>query len=161
MATLDLQLHQKPQLTHETASLQLGDEQKRYSRAESEPDTPVPSSLNHAFSTPPDKVTQQPSLSKSIDPVVLTPHSKQAGYLPTNGNGLSSGSDLRSESTEAVATPSSSPSSLPYVASLNELSAALSSSPDKLNHLQGLMSSLQKIMNDQSFAMGDLRTQLD
>ncbi|KAF9281492.1 hypothetical protein BGZ68_006612 [Mortierella alpina] len=38
--------------------------------------------------------------------------------------------------------------------------STLSSSPAKLDHLQGLMSSLQSIMNDQSFAMGDLKTQL-
>ncbi|KAF9168724.1 hypothetical protein BGX20_011242 [Mortierella sp. AD010] len=30
-----------------------------------------------------------------------------------------------------------------------------------MNHLQGLMSSLHKIMNDQNFVLGDLRTQLD
>ncbi|KAF9562938.1 hypothetical protein EC968_005042 [Mortierella alpina] len=38
--------------------------------------------------------------------------------------------------------------------------STLSASPAKLDHLQGLMSSLQSIINDQSFAMDDLKTQL-
>ncbi|KAG9324941.1 hypothetical protein KVV02_005180 [Mortierella alpina] len=38
--------------------------------------------------------------------------------------------------------------------------STLSASPAKLDHLQGLMSSLRSIINDQFFATGDLKTQL-
>ncbi|KAG0242688.1 hypothetical protein BGX31_011683 [Mortierella sp. GBA43] len=156
-------------------------EQKHYAHLDSEPDTPLPSSLNPASARPSaddipaDKVTQH----SPANPIDTTLSHVNNGYasLDVSSKGLeagapaaSSGSGLAPELEPGSEPRSSSPPALypTYAANLHELSAAsvqyfptFSASPAKLNHLQNLMSTLHKIMNDQSFAMGDLKTQVD
>ncbi|KAF9344675.1 hypothetical protein BGX26_004044 [Mortierella sp. AD094] len=130
--------------------------QKRYSRMENEPETPVPSSYAPLIPVSVDTIKQS-SLPNPIDTTV--DQSVHGGnYLPTNGPtsdlGLGPVSEPSSPSPPFPLYNTSLQASLQYFPDL-------SSSPAKLNHLQGLMSSLHKIMSDQTFVLGDLRTQLD
>ncbi|KAF9931288.1 hypothetical protein BGZ65_004955, partial [Modicella reniformis] len=164
-----------PQLLQQTHKIQPQQhEQKQFSGLESEPDTPVPTSINTAppalpslpaHDTAADKVTQRsPPLIPPIDTTNL-PDSFASLHVPSNESGSVSGSSVLAEEQM-----SSSPSTLypSYAANLHELSAAslqffptFSTSPAKLDHIQSLVSTLHKTMEDQSFAMGDLRNQLD
>ncbi|KAG0015399.1 hypothetical protein BGZ80_009881 [Entomortierella chlamydospora] len=122
--------------------------QKRYSRMENEPETPVPSSYPPLIPVPIDTIKQS-ALLNSIDTTI-----DRSVHRDNNG-----------PTSELVSEPSSP--SPPVLLHNTDLQASLqylpdlASSPAKMNHLQGLMSSLHKIMNDQNFVLGDLRTQLD
>ncbi|KAG0292880.1 hypothetical protein BGZ98_002428 [Dissophora globulifera] len=164
------QHHQHPDKLPADYTIMTSDDdgQKRYSRAESEPDTPLPSSLHPGFAllSCPTKTADLPAL---LRPLPLNPldsadlGSELAPAMPPsspepplpNLTNDSNDDDFNSGTLNTAA-------SLPQ---LNETSIqyfpVYSTTPMKLNHLQGLMSSLQNIMNDQSFAMGDLRAQVD
>ncbi|KAK3814356.1 MAG: hypothetical protein J3Q66DRAFT_346302 [Benniella sp.] len=185
--------HLDPQLPSQTHKIQpLLHHQQQYPRFESEPDSPLPSSLNpasvspSAYDAPADKVTQLQqqqhpsiasnsvghvdSLSDSLASLDASPKGSEAGTRAGSEAGAGSESGLAPGSVPAPVSRSSSPPAVypSYVANLHELSAAsmqyfptFSASPAKLDHLQNLMSTLHKIMSDQSFAMGDLKAQVD
>ncbi|KAF9181857.1 hypothetical protein BGZ51_005137 [Haplosporangium sp. Z 767] len=117
----------------------------------------------YPMSTPHSPITHKIAQRGPLPPIdtILghTSHTSRIGrHLSLDGSSSASGS-----------VPSSPPPPYPPSAtSLEELSAASlqyfsahTNSPAKLDHLQNLMSSLQTIMNTQSFAMDALRVQLD
>ncbi|KAG0370014.1 hypothetical protein BGZ54_008097 [Gamsiella multidivaricata] len=152
-----------PQLRHQTPSLQQHNN-KRYSRMESEPDTPVPSSLNPILDVSAEKVAQQQQHLQLL---------QRSSPDPIDTDLLVNAANQTKESLSQILLDgpfSPPPPTYPrYAATLDEIRTAtalqsLSSSPtdpSKLNHLRDLTSSLHKVMSDQSFAMGDLRIQLD
>ncbi|KAF9429326.1 hypothetical protein BGZ76_001452 [Entomortierella beljakovae] len=128
--------------------------QKRFSRMENEPETPVPTSYSPGITLSND--VEKSSYINSIESKLDQSMRKNLGSL-INEQGYE-------PTSPSPPHPFQKPTSLQEATPQQQQQQYLpdiTSSPTKMNQLQNLMSSLQKIMDDQTFASTDLRSQLN